>query len=482
MHPCCGIVEAQQELEQRRLAGPGRAHQGDSLPGRDRQGQVVQDLNPGVGRVGEAQSLEGDLPPGRGWQGLGVLRGLDARLGGQQLHEPLARPGPAQQVPRHLAQAADRAGHQDRVEEEGRQLAAAQASAQDLVTADPQHHPDGTKGDGHRDGAEQGPEPGAVHRGPEGRLHPLAVAGPVHRLVAEGLDGANGVQHLVHIGPDIGDAVLAGAGQAPHPMADEPQGQDHQGRAEQDQPGQVRAGQGQHDHPAHHQEQGAQGHGQGGADHGLEQGGVRGQAGDDLAGAGGLEEAYIQAQHPIEDRLAQIRDHPLADPGEQIGAHHDGYGHGPDHAQEEQQGAGQGRLGTDLEPRVHQVADHLAEGEHGAGGDQQGQGRQQDPPQVGAHEAEQAQQWGQVTGGGAVGGIGLVSAHGGLGLIIAGLRIGTGLASRWALHPPTSLRPWSDTSTLVSGKIEERPQRGRTYQPRATPWGQLHRGFSPERA
>ena len=118
----------------------------------------------------------------------------------------------------------------------------------------------------------------------------------------------------------------------------------------------------------------------------------RGQARDDLPGAGGLEEAHVQPQDPVEDRRADIGDDPLADPVEQIGAHQDGPGHGQHHAEEQQQGAVERGLGAGLEPGVHHLADHLAEGEHGPGGDQQGQGGQQHPPQVGPHEAQQPQQ------------------------------------------------------------------------------------------
>ena len=385
--PDLGVVKAQQELQQGALTAPRGADQSDLFSRPDLEAQVLDHRQLGVGGIGETQPRDLDRPPGRAGQGLGNGRGTDGALGGQQFHQALAGPGPAQQFPGDLAQTADGTGHQDGIEEEGGEFPAAQAPRQDLPPAHPQHDADGAEGQGGGDGPQAGAESGAAHGGGEGRLHPFPIAGPVDGLVAEGLDGADGVEDLVDEGPHVSDPILAGAGQASQPVAEQPQGQHHQGGAEEHQPGEPGAGEGEHDEAAADQQQGAQGHGQGRADHGLQQGGVRGQAGDELAGAGGLEEAHVQPQHPGEDRHADVGDHPFADPAQQPGARQDGRRHGQHHRQEEQQGAVEGVCGTGLEPGVHHLADHLAKGEHGTRGYQQGQDREHHLCQVGADEA-----------------------------------------------------------------------------------------------
>ena len=103
------------------------------------------------------------------------------------------------------------------------------------------------------------------------------MAAVVHRLVAEGLYGADAVQHLVHKGADVGDPVLACPGQAPHPITEQPQGYDDQGGAEKDQTGQLGTGDREHRDTPGHQQGRAQGDRQGGSDHDLEQGGIAGQ-------------------------------------------------------------------------------------------------------------------------------------------------------------------------------------------------------------
>ena len=54
-----GIVEAQQQLEDGALAGPGGSHQGHGLAGPDPECQVGQDRLPRPYRVGEIHLLEG---------------------------------------------------------------------------------------------------------------------------------------------------------------------------------------------------------------------------------------------------------------------------------------------------------------------------------------------------------------------------------------------------------------------------------------
>ena len=207
--PLLGVVEAQQELEQGRLARAGGPHQGDPLTGPDLEVQVAQHRRLRPRRVGEAEPLNGDMTADRPRQGEGPLGGADLGLGAQELHQPLARPGAPQQLPHDLAQVAHGAGHQHGIEQEGGELAR-RSAGRPGPRCPPTHstRPMATEGDGHPDGGQEGPKPGPAHRGAEGRLHPLPVAGPVHRLVTKGLNGPDPVQHLVHEGAQVGDAIL----------------------------------------------------------------------------------------------------------------------------------------------------------------------------------------------------------------------------------------------------------------------------------
>ena len=82
----------------------------------------------------------------------------------------------------------------------------------------------------------------------------------------------------------------------------------------------LRVGDRQEREAAHDQQHVAQRLGDAGADHGLDDAGVGGQAREHLAGARDLEEARREMQDVAVDVAAQVGHDPLAEPGHQIGA------------------------------------------------------------------------------------------------------------------------------------------------------------------
>src|SRR3990172_11249866 len=90
--PPLRVVEAQEQADDRGLAGGGRAHEGQAAPGLDHEVDVPQDplLLPAAvaGGVGEGHSLERNLP----LHGRGLPRVCGARdpgLGVEELEDPL---------------------------------------------------------------------------------------------------------------------------------------------------------------------------------------------------------------------------------------------------------------------------------------------------------------------------------------------------------------------------------------------------------
>jgi hypothetical protein len=96
--------------------GPTRATVSPGAP----PGEVVQ--RRGVGPAGSGSARSMAIAPRRSGRA-GPGRRLDGRRGGEDLHQPLGGAGGPLQVAPHLRQRADAAGHDGRVEHEGRQLA-----------------------------------------------------------------------------------------------------------------------------------------------------------------------------------------------------------------------------------------------------------------------------------------------------------------------------------------------------------------------
>jgi hypothetical protein len=139
-------------------------------------------------------------------------------------------------------------------------------------------------------------------------------------LMREGLHGLHRVERFARARAGVGDAVLAAAAQGAHPAPeqderhhDEQHGADHERR-------QLQAGH-EHQREAADEHDGiAHGDGRGRADDGLDERRVRGEPRQHFAGARHFEEGRRQPDHVIEHGLADVGDHALAQPGDEIEA------------------------------------------------------------------------------------------------------------------------------------------------------------------
>ena len=117
----------------------------------------------------------------------------------------------------------------------------------------------------------------AVHRRRKRLLDASVEARGLERFMVVGLYRANGVNGLVGLGGDVGDAALRRAGEPPHPTPQDKDGQHDQRHAKKDDAGKLDAGDEEQDESAHHQHQIAHGPGQRCSDDPLQDGGVGGE-------------------------------------------------------------------------------------------------------------------------------------------------------------------------------------------------------------
>jgi hypothetical protein len=314
----------------------------------------------------EHQALEDDTALGGIGQGLGLRRRRNIRLGPQEVDQPLGGARGALQVAQHLAERAHRTGHHHGVEHEGRQLARRDLAGQHIPAADPHHRAHGAEHQHDDQGGQDRPGAHPIDRGIKGVLGPLGEARAVDRLVTEGLHGADRGERFVDVGAHVGHPVLAGPAQAAHPPAEDQNRQDHHGDHQEHQARELGAGDHQHDHPAAEQQRVAERDRRGRPDHHLEQGRVGGQARQHLARAGDLEIGRGEGDHVVEDRPADVRHHPFADPRDQIEAGVAGRRHQQHHGQEHHDRVVQQGGIAAGEALVHQGAQTDTNGQHGA--------------------------------------------------------------------------------------------------------------------
>ena len=199
-----------------------------------------------------------------------------------------------------------------------RQLPSRQVAGKNVATADPQDRADRAKDQQDHDGRQHGPGANPAHGRRERGLDPPAEQGPVHGLVHERLDRAYVAQAFLDIGADIGDAVLAGAAEAAHLPPIDQDWHDYDRHDEGDEPGEFRAGHRKHDRSTEEQQDVAQRHRHRRADHGLQQRRVGGEPRQDLADPRHFEKRGAETQYMVIDGPADVRDDPLADPGNEI--------------------------------------------------------------------------------------------------------------------------------------------------------------------
>ena len=280
----------------------------------------MQGRDVGPGRVAELDGAE--LEHAIGGLGQWRWRGgrLDGRLGDQQLVQALGGTGGAQQIAIDFRQRPEGAGEEAAIEDEGRDGAAGDATRRDVDRALPDDHGDGREHQGDNDEGHQRPEADPALGGAEHGFGGLSEALGLAPLLVEGLDDLHRPEHLAGQRADVGDAVLAVAGNGADPSPEQGQGHDDQGNAEQHHGGELGRQHEQYDGAGGAHDDVAQRHRDGGADDLLDDGGVDGDAAGDLGRAILLEEAGGHAQQIAVHGQPDVGDDPLADPRDEIEA------------------------------------------------------------------------------------------------------------------------------------------------------------------
>ena len=315
------VVEAQDQLQHRALAGAARADQGDRLAGRDGEAEVGQRrmLRPRRIAEGDVVELHRGAAGGRR-QRPRRRRRDDRRLQLQQLHQPLGRAGGAQQVAVDLGEHGDAAHQDDHVDDGLAEVAGADVAAHDRLRAlieAPEQRAEGRADD---EGDQERAHLRPPHGGAEGALGRGAETVGLAPFLQVALHHRHGVQHLGGDRARVGDPVLAGARQAAHAAAEIERRQDDQDQDRQHLRHDDRVGDDQHRHRADAHHGVAQPHRQARADDGLHQRRVGRQARQHLAGLRRLEELGALADDVRVDGVAQVGGDALAEPAHHVEA------------------------------------------------------------------------------------------------------------------------------------------------------------------
>ena len=157
-------------MEDRAFARARRPDQRQLLAGLDRKRQPVEHRRVGARRIGKAHVAERDLAARRLRQGHRPSRRLDLRLDCQNFEQPLGGARRLRDLAPHLAQFAQTAGGEHRVEHELRQPAGGDVARQHVLRADPQHQHDAGEHQEDRDRSQHGARLGRAARGVIGLL------------------------------------------------------------------------------------------------------------------------------------------------------------------------------------------------------------------------------------------------------------------------------------------------------------------------
>ena len=288
-----------------------------------------------------------------------------------------------------LAERAHRARHHHGVEYEGGHLAAGHLALQHGGAGDPEHEAHAAEDQQDHDRGQQRAGADAPESRAERRLHVLAEALAAALLLAEGLHRADAAERLLQVAADIAHAVLRHARVAPHAPAEHDDGDHHRGHHQHHEAGERRARHHQHRARAEEEQQVAQRRRRLLADHGLQQGGVGGDAREQLAHLVDLEEGRAQPHQAAEDRAPDVRHHPLAEPGDEVEAREGAARQQRHHARHVDQRLVEPRDLLAAEAVVDQDPEPLAQREHRCGADAERKDRRHDHPAIGAEEAEQ---------------------------------------------------------------------------------------------
>ena len=391
------VIEAQQQLQHRGLARAAGTDEGDGFAGLHAQRKIVQRRLLRARGVGEADM--GELhcrSPGRGRQGLRLQRVGHGRTLREQFHQALGGARGAQQIAEDFGQGRGGSGHQADVQHGLTQRARAHAALDHGHRAEIQAIDERTEQRDDDKGGQQGAHAAAPHGRGEGGLGGVAKAAGFVRFARVALHRGHGVENLGGDGAGVGDPVLAGARQSPHPPADGHGGQHHEQDDGHDGEHQARAGGHQHDHAAQEHHGIAQPHRQAGPHDGLHQGGVGRQARQHLAGLRAFEELRALPQHMGVDPAAQIGRDPLAQPAHHVVARRrekaQQHGEPEEPGEMDAQGCALAAGGRMEQAAVDQPAQREREAQGAARGEQQEQQGKRDAGAIRAQERQQLAQ------------------------------------------------------------------------------------------
>ena len=220
------VVEAREELDERRLARPGRADEGDRAPRLDDEVDVAQGGLAGAA-VGEAHVAQLDAAaPGR--QRLRVARRGQPGLAVEQLEHPRARRGRALRHAERDPELAHRADQHQQVGVEGGEVAEAERPVDHLAPAHQQDHRQAEVRQEAEERVVEAAQPVRVDRLVEDPRDRAVEAGELAVLGGERLDHAHAGHVLLDVGGELGDALLhlLQRGTRLHPVA--PRHEDHE--------------------------------------------------------------------------------------------------------------------------------------------------------------------------------------------------------------------------------------------------------------
>ena len=228
------IVEAQQQMKDRALAGAGRTDDRDLLARPHAEADVVEHRSVLPRRIMEI------APPSKATSpraGVGSATGCAGTvIGGlhrQDLEQPLGGAGSLRDLAPTWLSSPSAPAAKHRIEHELSEPARRDPPAQDVLRADPQHQHDAGENQENNESGQQRPRTGRLHarrgsaldRGAETRAHAA--------FVGEGLQDAHGTDHFRGIGRGIRKRILRGARAAAHRAAEADQRQhDDRNRAE----------------------------------------------------------------------------------------------------------------------------------------------------------------------------------------------------------------------------------------------------------
>ena len=314
------IVEALEQLEQRRLAGARGADHRHRLAGADVEREIGERGAVRAGGIAEGDPVEGERALGRLGKRRGAGGGRDVGLLVEQLGKAAGRARGAQQVAIDFGERAERAGDEARGEHERHDRSAREPAGGDIGHRGPYDQRDRReqRADHQRrhDRAQAEAALARLEGAGDGTLEALGLA----LLLPEGLDDAHRAQRLGSDRADIGHPVLAGARELPHPAAQPDDRQDGDRDADDEIGGDLGREREEIDDAARAGEQVPERDRDGGADHLLDDRGVRGEARGDLGRAVLLEPFGREAEQVAMHRHAQVRDGALGQPGDEIEA------------------------------------------------------------------------------------------------------------------------------------------------------------------